>query len=62
MVEPTVQTLDLNAITIDKSGASFARVKVFKKNLFSLALIDSGNLSTSLISEEFFKQINTHLV
>ena len=37
-------------------------MKVFRKNLLALALVDSGNLSTTLISEDFFKKLNLPLL
>ena len=54
--------LDLNQINIDHTGRIFLRTKVFNRPLLSMALVDSGNLSTTLISERFFQALNRPLL
>ena len=38
------------------------RTKIFNRPLLSMALVDSGNLSTTLISERFFQALNRPLL
>ena len=54
--------LDLNQINIDHTGHIFLRIKVCNQPLLSMALVDSGNLSTTLISEHFFEALHRPLL
>ena len=50
--------LRVNNLNIDKKKTSYARFKVKQRNIFGLALIDTGNLvHTSIVSGEFWEAI-----
>ena len=48
----------VNQLNVDRKKASYARFKVKQRNIFGLALIDTGNLVHScIVSGEFWEGI-----
>ena len=48
----------VNQLNVDRKKASYARFKVKQRNIFGLALIDTGNLvHPSIVSGEFWEAI-----
>ena len=54
---PSLQ-LRVNNLNVDQNKTSYARFKVKQRNIFGLALIDTGNLvHTSVVSGKFWEAI-----
>ena len=48
----------VNNLNVEQKKTSYARFKVKQRNIFGLALIDTGNLvHPSIVSEEFREEI-----
>jgi len=54
---------NVNLVKKDNSKTSYVKFKLFKRNIYGLALVDTGNLvKGTLVSSEFWKMIGEKML